>query len=134
MLTQTEFDFVCFDPMPFAPKGATLLRKSVWGDTIDWDFFVSEKETDTCVTRKIFRVRYFISTGEHYARGGTEKAQKFLCVNGPLAGKMVTEKKAEPYGYCSYNCAHNAYRTKGWARVVLVCGIFLTPNGMVKMA
>lgn len=47
--------------------------------------------------------------GDTWRSRSTCTQQKFLCVNGPLAGKKVTEKEAEKQRYTTYNCAGNSY-------------------------
>jgi hypothetical protein len=114
------------------PDGARFLYKQSWGDTTDYFFLLSEKNTEKMVIRTILDFRTIGMCGGSVVHIMTERNQKFCCVNGPHAGQNMTEPEGKIYGYKRFNCADNARRSKGWPRNVLVHSVFMTPTGMVQ--
>lgn len=86
-------------------------KKERWnqGDDPFTDYIYDEgtTETESAVTSKTttFRVG---DSGDVRMFKNTQKRQKFLCVNGPLAGQRITDDRDN--GYLIFNCAYRSGR------------------------
>ena len=129
-MIQQELDFGFPDSVKI-PDGAVFLGKTDWGsDCFSYRYFLGDKDTGKMVISTFLEVRYIPSVDKWISRTTTERNQKFLCVNGPQSGKVMTEREAKPFHYIRYI---KADRRGNGRRNVLVCEVFLTPTGMVTM-
>jgi hypothetical protein len=90
-------------------------------DTHDKTYLISVIDTPDKRLTKTLSVRKFLSTGVVYESKHTQTEQKFLCVNGPLAGQKVTEDDAKKVAnYITYNCSVSIRDNKKTPRTVQI--------------
>ncbi len=114
-MKQTEFNLPRVNPPGIVPVGATLLREENWDVCFSRFYLLSQKETEKMVTKQTLEIRW-MPPNKYCPKGyvvhkGTERHQKFLCVNGPCDGQMMTEEQGALKGYSRYNCAGMARRS-----------------------
>lgn len=71
-------------------------------------FHVKHKENENEIVDTYLDV--VTEDGKRRESTSTERQQKFLCVNGELAGKKETLANAEVKGYARYNCGESGHR------------------------
>jgi len=100
-----------------------LIYDNDFGTFRKQEFLLEETETEDHL---IQTVRYCtipapgVSSVMNSSFISKSKHQKFLAVNGPLAGQKLIPAKAKEFGYLAYNCSVAAKWSKGWPRTVLI--------------
>lgn len=120
-----RLNFSTINPPGIVPEGAQLLREEERGGCFSRFYLLGKKDTPKMLTKLVLEVR-FMEPNEWAPEGYvihkmTERHQKFLCVNGPCKGQVMTEERGALNGYSRYNCAGMARRSgKQIPRNVLV--------------
>ena len=124
-MTQTELNLPVVNPPGIVPEGATLIREETWNSSnyvegfgskcLSRYYLLESKETPKMVTKTVMELR-FVPPSQYAPKGYvvhkmTERHQKFLCVNGLLAGQRVTEERGALSGYVRYSCSGIARRS-----------------------
>lgn len=100
-----------------ADKTRTLLEKRRDRRDKEWVYDYQDWVKETESERRVKTTRFTVhDSGKVSMWSTTSKSQKFLCVNGPLAGKRVVQDvRVEPKTgeYKLYNTANREYPDKG---------------------
>lgn len=114
----------------FDPPQLTQNRNE--GNSTYKEWLLETKETEDYVM-EICKWERTYTNGETYGGIRKHKNQKFLAVNGPLAGHKIADGDATKQGYIPFNCAVNSRWSKGWPRTIYVHSIGRAENSLFKV-